>query len=316
MKRIRFNGLLGFLALSLTVIIVGSFLGYRIAEPLFLPDTFPKQVVEVSPSAQTFYEFVETFTQKTSLPDESLRGLSVLAGFYCLIWCIALLIKKTSRVRHLLATIGLFIITFLAAGIIGYGFTSLMRSLGFIHAETSTSLSIPAIFSILCAFLFASAAAIRAKSRQTVLIGGMLLYCLLNTIFVFAQCHMAYLFSIPVLSTLIYSVLIRYNNQFNSSKLLQIVYIELSGTLIVMIYTPVVLLLRNTYSPDMIIMATQLVVSSVLPICIMAAACMVGKADKLPEETPDTLDEDRYNISFFESAEVVKYTIELIDKDS
>ncbi|MGI6577417.1 MAG: hypothetical protein ACOX1Q_05150 [Eubacteriales bacterium] len=316
MKRIRSNGLLSFLALSLAIIAVGAFLGYRTAEPIFLPVSFPSQVVEVSPSAQTYYEFVETFSQETSLSDESLRGLSVLAGLYCLIWCIALLIKKTTQTKNVLTSIGFFIITFLIAGVFGYGFIALLKSLGFIHAEAATKLFILTIVSILSAFLIVPTAAIRAKSKQTVLIGGMLLYCLLNTIFAFAQCHMAYLFSIPVLSTLIYSVLIRYNNQFNSSKLLQIVYIELSGTLIVMIYTPVVLLLRNTYSPDMIIMATQLVVSSVLPICIMAAACMVGKADKLPEETPDTLDEDRYNISFFESAEVVKYTIELIDKDS
>lgn len=83
-----------------------------------------------------------------------------------------------------------------------------------------------------------------------------------------------------------------------------------------MIYTPVVLLLRNTYSSDMMILATQLIVSSVLPVCIMTASCLVGKADKLPEEAPDTFDVDLYNISFFESPEVAKNTIEVVDKDS
>lgn len=302
MKRLKSNGLPGFLALALATIIVGSLLGFGAAGSHALPVFSHDRSVSASPDSQTFYEFVRTFEQNTSLSDNSLRGISALIGLYCLIWCIAFLVKKTFQTRYLLTAIGFLVITFLAAGIISYGTAALMGALGLTHANARNPFHIPAIIAITSSLLFAHTATVYSKSKQTVLTGGMFIYCFLNTIFVFAQCHMAYLFSIPILSIFIYSILIRYNKKFISSTLLQAVYIALSGIIIIMIYTPVIHLLNNSHSYGMIMAAASFTVSSVLPVCIMAAACLTGKADSLPEEVPDTSDAEFYCFRFFNAS--------------
>jgi len=151
----------------------------------------------------------------------------------------------------------------------------------------------------LAVLLLAYTATRRAFGRQTALAGGMIIFCTLNGVTLFLFTRIVYLFMLPMLALLFWSLLIQYNKRFIAKLNLRIVYAVAACIAILMLYSPVIYLLFTMLSSELLFVNMLLTGLAVLPAGILISSSFIVKAGTKEMEEPDSIKEEYFELGFF-----------------
>lgn len=307
-----------YLITSYLAIIVGIILVFHQALPAPVPvsrlvridSTAVKEITGLLTSDATavFSPLSENFTH--SIPDRSARGFSALAGLYTLIWFILLVYKKIVKPNDLYKALGLYALSLLAAAAVGFGGAQLYNLIWNTSGGSYLSSTINTIKLLyylvtfivsLAVLLPAYIAARRAFGRQTALAGGMIIFCALNGVTMFLLPRIVYLFTLPMLALLLWSLLIQYNKRFIARLNLRIVYGVAACIAVLMLYSPVIYLLFTMLSSELLFVSTLLIGLGALPVGVMfSSAFTVKAADIMEAGEPESALDEFFEIGFFD----------------
>lgn len=205
---------------------------------------------------------------------------SCLVGIASFIWIILLLLQKETKIKECAGTfVSLLFILVGAAlgGFLGGMLYNKIRGSGSL-ADLIGRLNI--LFYIICFFIILDSlihvfqAAKKASSKQTLILSGLLVFNLLNWVCTFLLNSLAYLFTVPLLLLLLYSILLYTVKDSKKKKYISYGYLLLQGIIVLMLYTPIVYMMYSALSSSFLYVNTILVGLAVQPIAIICASVL------------------------------------------
>ncbi|MHB8097473.1 MAG: M28 family metallopeptidase [Erysipelotrichaceae bacterium] len=216
---------------------------------------------------------------------------SCILGMITLTWIGFQLLKKECRLKQLLTTCGLLVLTLLGTGIIGFGgsiiYNQVMASGDWI--ELAETLNI--IFYLLCllSILFTISLvwriAKKTKYNSTLLLSTLLLFNLLNWVCTLVFNSIAYIFTIPLLFVFLYSIFQSLLKNKTKRKTISTGYTIIQGIIVCLLYTPCIYLLYMALLSSILMGVMLLVGLAVIPIAVLCIYEIMIQRDKAPTYT-------------------------------